>query len=389
MENVISYVYSLPYYIVFLFLFSLAISVNNKSRVQQRDKLRLSFILLIIFIGLRGYVYSDWISYLAFFEEVPFLFDLQLFDLTERFIFEPGFIIYTSCIKSICNNFHFFIFLSSLIDLWILLLAFKKYLKNPILGFAIFFAISGLSMEFNLLRNMKSIMLFLISLKFVQEKSFGKYFIFNMIGYLFHQTSLLYIPLYFVLGRNWNRKFIILLFILANIIYLLQIPICQPMILKIVELIGGDIMIRKAIDYFTSNVEYGFSVAYIERVITFLILISFYDKLVTKKSNILFSNIFIAYFLIYTLCWDMNIVSSRGSMLFILGYWFLIPLIVENIHIKRNLVLFYTYMFIICSYKIVLNNNNIMAKYDNLLFGIESLEKRTDILNKNLHNLID
>ena len=85
----------------------------------------------------------------------------------------------------------------------------------------------------------------------------------------------------------------------------------------------------------------------------------------------------------------MNIVSSRGSMLFILGYWFLIPLIVENIHIKRNLVLFYTYMFIICSYKIVLNNNNIMAKYDNLLFGIESLEKRTDILNKNLHNLID
>lgn len=389
MENVISYVYSLPYYIVFLFLFSLAISVNNKPRVQQRDKLRLSFILLIIFIGLRGYVYSDWISYLAFFEEVPFLFDLQLFDLTERFIFEPGFIIYTSCIKSICNNFHFFIFLSSLIDLWILLLAFKKYLKNPILGFAIFFAISGLSMEFNLLRNMKSIMLFLISLKFVQEKSFGKYFIFNMIGYLFHQTSLLYIPLYFVLGRNWNRKFIILLFILANIIYLLQIPICQPMILKIVELIGGDIMIRKAIDYFTSNVEYGFSVAYIERVITFLILISFYDKLVTKKSNILFSNIFIAYFLIYTLCWDMNIVSSRGSMLFILGYWFLIPLIVENIHIKRNLVLFYTYMFIICSYKIVLNNNNIMAKYDNLLFGIESLEKRTDILNKNLHNLID
>ena len=222
MENVISYVYSLPYYIVFLFLFSLAISVNNKPRVQQRDKLRLSFILLIIFIGLRGYVYSDWISYLAFFEEVPFLFDLQLFDLTERFIFEPGFIIYTSCIKSICNNFHFFIFLSSLIDLWILLLAFKKYLKNPILGFAIFFAISGLSMEFNLLRNMKSIMLFLISLKFVQEKSFGKYFIFNMIGYLFHQTSLLYIPLYFVLGRNWNRKFIILLFILA--IFCLIVP---------------------------------------------------------------------------------------------------------------------------------------------------------------------
>ena len=84
----------------------------------------------------------------------------------------------------------------------------------------------------------------------------------------------------------------------------------------------------------------------------------------------------------------MNIVSARGSILFILGYWFVIPLIVENISIKRNLILFYAYIFFICSYKVVLNNNNIMARYDNLLFGIESVEKRTDVLNRNLHNLL-
>lgn len=388
MESVISNIYSLPYYIIFIALFCLAIVVNSKSFKQKKKETYLSFILLVVFIGLRGYVYSDWISYLAFFKEVPLLFDLQFCDLTERFIFEPGFIVYTSCIKSICNNFHFFIFLSSLIDLWILLYAFEKYLKNPLLGFAMFFAINGLSMEFNLLRNMKSIMLFLISLRFIQEKSFFKYLICNSIGFFFHQTSLIYIPLYFVLGKNWSRKFIILLFVFANLIYLFQIPICQPIILKIVELVGGDIMIRKAISYFTSNVEYGFSIAYIERVIIFLIVLSFYSRITIRKTNLLFVNIFVLYFLMYSLCWDMNIVSARGSILFILGYWFVIPLIVENISIKRNLILFYAYIFFICSYKVVLNNNNIMARYDNLLFGIESVEKRTDVLNRNLHNLL-
>lgn len=387
--DIISYKYAIPYYIVFLILLYLAFTYKKQTLSIKNRKSNYSLLLLAIFFGCRGYVYSDWISYSQFFDDLPLLDKIISINIQDNYIFEPGFVIYASILKTLCNNFHVFIFVSSIIDLYLLFIVFKRYLSNPLWGFVFFFAIGGVMMEINLLRNMKSILLFLYSLKFIQEKKISKYILCNIIGVFFHQTSLLYLPLYFFLGKKISRKIVILYFIIINIIYLLQIPLCQPIILGIVEFLGGDIMLRKAIYYFSTNVEYGLTFAYIERILTFILLLIYYNKLMSNKTNVLFINMFLLYISVYSLCWDMDIISSRGSKLFIASYWFLFPLIFDQIRIKNTLICIYIYAIFICSYKLILNNNNIMAQYDNLLWGIKSKEQREMIMDKYFDKLLN
>ena len=40
-----------------------------------------------------------------------------------------------------------------------------------------------------------------------------------MLGMMFHSSSLIYFPMYFILNIKWNRKFILGLFVLGNIYY--------------------------------------------------------------------------------------------------------------------------------------------------------------------------
>lgn len=387
--DIVSFKYAIPYYTVFLILFYLAF-IYKKQTVERQNVISIcSFGILLIFFGCRGYVYSDWISYLNFFNDVPLLHEIFSVNIQDTYIFEPGFVVYTSLLKTIWGNFHFFIFISSLIDLYILFIVFKRYLTNPIWGFVAFFAINGVMMEINLLRNMKSIMLFLYSLKFIQNRQIYKYLFCNILGVLFHQTSILFLPLYFFLNKKISKKLVIVYFLCINIIYVLQIPICQPIILGVVEFLGGNIMLRKAVYYFSTNVEYGLTFAYIERALTFLLLILYYNRLSSNKSNVLFINMFILYLSIYSLCWDMEIISSRGSKLFIASYWFLFPLIFENIQIRNNLICVFLYFVMICSNKLILNNNNIMAQYDNLCWGIKSKAQREMIMDKYFDKLLN
>lgn len=72
-----SIIYSLPYIALFLFLCVFAIPVTTgKNRLKNAYWQRYAFFAcMIVFVGFRGFIFTDWKNYYPFYETAPTLFD--------------------------------------------------------------------------------------------------------------------------------------------------------------------------------------------------------------------------------------------------------------------------------------------------------------------------
>ena len=119
--------------------------------------------------------------------------------------FEFGFLVYSSLIKTLFENYHIWIFINTFIDLAVLYLIFKRYSSSIILSFLFFVVYMGLTIEFNLFRNSKSIILFLLSIKYLLMRKSFPYFFLNILGCTLHLSAFIFCH-YILFWLNGCRK---------------------------------------------------------------------------------------------------------------------------------------------------------------------------------------
>jgi hypothetical protein len=225
---------------MFLILFINSMPVINSIKRNSNFSASQIFIIissLILFIGFRGFIYTDWISYYPFYQECPGLFDgkhaINNF-LLKYSSWEQGFVLSSIIFKTFIKNYHLWILILFLIDLIVLYSFFKEYIGKYIaFGFLFFYLFAGLGGEVNLLRNSKAIMIFLLAIKYIIRRKIIFYYLFVLIACLFHISSIIFIPLYFILNKKIKTKFMLCLFILGNVIYLFQIQWCRNLLILI------------------------------------------------------------------------------------------------------------------------------------------------------------
>ena len=191
--------YSIPYLIFILFLLSIFF-LQNSINFTQRSIRALNMavtLVFLLFFGFRGFIGWDWTLYFPFYEQLGNIFHLNF----SEHRFDIGFVIYASLIKTLNFDYHSFVFISTLIDVVLLHIFFKRYLpeKYYALGFAVFFAFWGFILETDLMRNVKGMLLFLLSLKYIENRNLSKFLLLNMLGLSFHWSSIVFFPLYFFL----------------------------------------------------------------------------------------------------------------------------------------------------------------------------------------------
>ncbi len=345
-------------------------------------------ILLLLFFGLRGFVGWDWYNYYPYFTNIPTLDKLVL----DKVNFEPGFSIYTSFIKTIFPNYNFFIFTSSIIDLILLDKILKRYIPQNfhVFALAVFFSMEGMVMEINLMRNIKAILLFIISIQYIEKRKFSKFLLLNLIGISFHWSSIFFIPLYFFVQRKLNIKTIILIFIIGNIIYLFQINYITSTIESIAHLIGGKMQTRTD-SYLVSTVfsrQYGITLGYLEKIGTTFLVLLYYSKLTqNSKVNIIFINCYLIFLCIVLYFSELSIIITRVGSLFIFSYWILWPQIIKYSTSTSKFLLF-VFFSLYLSIRTITSSDNVMFKYDSILQNqTMSYKERTLIFNKNSQSL--
>jgi hypothetical protein len=341
----------------------------------------------LFFFGLRGFVNTDWYNYYPYFEQLKTLWSgglRQLFASAYRF--ETGFELYSIIIKSICPNYFFWVFVSTVIDIALLHVIFKRYVKYYVLAFIVFFVVGGCLMEINLMRNIKSILLFIFSLKYLQERRIMPYMLLNVLGVLFHISAIVYIPMYFLLHRKFPKPLLWAVFIVGNIIFLLQIEYIRPILTSIADLLG------ERLSYHLTNIynhHYGFSIGYFERVLTYTLILLCYDKLLKQdKFNNVFINAYVLYFFFFFFFAEIQVMTERLPLLFIFSYWILYPQLFGIIKLRANKRIFILVFLCYSALKITIGNAGLVSKYDNLIFGIKSYEERKEIFEKVRHKLI-
>lgn len=380
-----SYFYSIPYisiYSLVLFLF-FSLSKNKKTiiivkanKIYDVFKNLSLFYILVIFIGFRGYVFTDWRAYDQMYSSLPVIKN-GVREIIHYFnnnvygkMWESGFILFAIICKSINHNYFFLQFISFLLDFFVLFSFFKRYLKQYyILGFVFYLVFSGLTIEINLLRNSKSIMLFILSIKYINKQKIISYLLLNIFGMFFHTTSLLFIPLFFLQYIPINKKIILFLFLLGNSFYLIRITWITG-ILEIISKIPyfrlfSIISSYLGSEHFTSS--YGITISYLEKIITFLIVYINQTKIlkIDKHYNF-FVKIVYLYIITYLFCSELKIISDRILILFTFSYWIIYPVIYKSLS-KRNK---YVFLFIFISYSVArfLHNNSVLYYYNNVLF---------------------
>lgn len=406
--GVYNYGYSIPYllfllYLVVLMFLEFRYLKFGKDIKYIRWAVMASF---VYFLGLRGFLYTDWLVYYPLFNELPTIWDGGIvsvwnMDFSDKFVtdvsigqagIEMGFIYFSVFFKSIIPDYFAWVFFNTILDIILLDIFLRRYNQYYVFGFIIFFVFGGLMAECNLLRNIKAILIFLISLKYLEERRLIPYMVLNLIGVAFHSSAIVFFPLYFFLHKKSPQWLFWTVFFIGNLIFLLQIQYMEPIMMRLADQIGGLIAVKIKL-YFTLDIfdrRMGIGMAYLEQNAMFLLIALLQKKLIINKPrNNLFINAYLIYFICFYFFSEMMVVVDRLSLLFIFSYWILIPEMVSLLDTSLKKITVLIILIPYCFLKMAMINSNVFARYDNLLFGIESFDDRHTKVVNDLENVVN
>lgn len=379
-------IYSVPY--IILILTYGILSLFHSSLEDEGTKGRINIacvIIMVFFFGLRGFTCDDWISYYPAFqlcssEDIS----LNLFyDSKAKWLFEPGFSALMVLCKSLSGSFHFFTFVCTSINTALLMRFFKKQsIDNIPLGMMLYLCFGGYGMNTNMMRNSIAILLFVNSLQYIERRQFPKYTAACIVATSFHVSALIYFPLYFILHRRFSKWLYMAVFIVCNAIFVMHVPILTNIASAVVGEGKIQLMLQRYTDSMADSIQ-TFSIGYLERLFTGLLIFCYYNKLMEmRENNMVFINAFVFYFATFFLLSEFEVLSLRISGLFIFAYWVLWNDLIKCFFYENNRKLFMAFVGLYCTMKIVGLTNMITSEYDNVLFGIKSYEERLYIHNR-------
>lgn len=185
--------------LVFFLFYLVAIFIEKKSNVIKTNCLLLACVVLAFWAGFRNfYIWPDTIDYVnAFIYNTPSLVNfhdtINLVPYSEK-----GFYYFSVFVKTLTKSSRLYLFFVSCVTFIILYKDFKKYTPYPLLGLCTYIARFYFGRNFIQIRAGIAYAIILLGIRYVTERNWKKYFLLVFIAYLFHQSALIAIPLYFM-----------------------------------------------------------------------------------------------------------------------------------------------------------------------------------------------
>jgi hypothetical protein len=387
----------MPYLILIIILIFFSILDIYYLKTKQSKKKVMLFlgIIYIFFFGLRGFLAWDWLSYYP-----NFNFSLNLieaissgdysFNVSKNY--DVGYKIYVAFIKCFTNNYHIFIFITTIFDCWLLFICFIRYSPYPVLSLFLFLVYSGFQLQYDLLRNIKATLLFFFSIYYLEKNKKIIVTILLSLEILFHSSSIVYLPLCLILKKNLlkYKKIIYVLVFIGSIILITQ----NQVILKLLYFLESsklniflpNLLLKKMNNYLDGKyflTNRGIGLAVIEKFFLFFLIMKNIKKISKIKYGKIFMNMWILLFFLYLYTNDVRIIEERFSILIVCSYWLIYPFIVKIYKGKIKIIL----VFIILSYSSLkiyraINENTKsypLMKYENILFNSKSFEEKKKV----------
>lgn len=206
----------LIYFLVLFILLYLTIvdfhfgSKKTKLKVQILQLIGLFFIL---FAGLRWQTGTDWNNYIYYFNIVDHL-------KIGRSGFEFFFELLARVTKFIFRNYQFMLLITAGIIIGFSYKAISKFSPYPIFSVFLLYAYSINSSGFGYRQDI-AIAICLFSLFYIHERKLKPYLLCVLAAFLFHQSALIFIPVYWIYNIKWNIKLTVLISVLIVVLYII------------------------------------------------------------------------------------------------------------------------------------------------------------------------
>lgn len=241
---------------------------------------------------------------------------------------EKGFLLIIKLLYTVFGNPISLFVLFGILTSYFFALCCKQYVNNykyMHIFILMFFITRTYFMSLNIIRQSLAILIILYALHYIKEKKFLKYLIFILLAFEIHFTSIVYLPLYFVLNKRLNNK--------KNILLLLLLVPCLFGTLFIFA------MKTKYINYFTSMFGNDGGIVFSELLIATIVLL-IRNFLVNKNArwnnmDTIFFNTNLISFTISLMTFILPL-GDRMIWYFSMTNIFYIPYLIKNID-NRNI----------------------------------------------------
>lgn len=318
---------SIPYFCFMAILVMLVFVEFNLQNHNHRTKYIFIFSLTLftLFVGLKGWTGMDVMMYFENFRDAPTLGEFFLGRYSKEWYsdFEFGYNFFVMTAKTLGMSFWQFQFVYVLIDAIILYYFFKRETNYCVLTLLVYFIWWGWVFHAEQLRNANSVLLFMMSLKYVRNKQVFSYVLLNLLGMTFHTTSLFYIIAYPLLRITLTKNQLLWIFTVVMVVFIFRIKFIN-IFLSGLYTYGGQHIASKIQKYYVNIVYadsyYNFGM---RKIITCFAYIMFfflpnYFKVGKNIDNVI-KNVFVIYFiLVFSLC-EIRVLQDRASSLFCIG----------------------------------------------------------------------
>ena len=305
----------IPYFLMYFFLL---ISCFLGSITKKRFFLICVFILFSVFSGFRYNVGVDYVNY------------VKIYNLEDGYESrELGFSLLLNFLRYIGADYQFMFLLMAIIMQILVYNIIKRYNYNVWISVFIYYCISPFYIAtFNGMRQYLAIAIFIVALKYVEQKKRFKYIISLLLGgFFFHESVLFFLPLYYILNKTISIKGRLFMFLIT---------------------IVGSFAIDKLISY-TPYIVYLLrdrethvsSFTYIFAGVSILFIV-FWNRLNSFKSKLIMENMNLLCFLslmVVLLQYNGVLIQMtlRTNSYFFFVYIILVPAVissVKNVHIR-------------------------------------------------------
>jgi hypothetical protein len=204
-------IYAMIFILLLCCVYFFEVKQLNKGR---QVALLLMFISLILMVSLRYRVGGDALFYENYFPFLPQLRNVVSFYLNDNYLnYQPLWILLVSISKTLINHIVFFHFVHSLLFNIALFFFLKKYTDRPFTFLLVFFSsLLFFYFSFEIQRQTMAIAVFLLSIRYLEEKRWMIYFPLSIVAYFFHVSAviLFILPLMNVLKFRMIYLYIVL-----------------------------------------------------------------------------------------------------------------------------------------------------------------------------------
>lgn len=354
------------YFIITIIVFCfMNIYKNKKGKIPFLLNTIIPVMILIIFAGIRYGIGTDYKQYQILYENTANSSEY----IAEFSSNEYGYIFLMKFFNILHIDYNTFLIIIEAITLIIFTYSIKKMSIEFSISFLAFICLGLYGNTFNIIRQMLAAAIISIGIPYIQERKLKKFIIVIVIASLFHISSIIMIPLYYLFTREYKKVF---LAIIPGIILVLNILGITSHIYSFIMKLN--IIPSKYIVLYTNGkfTEMKFDTIYtvIITIIYYIYYFTYINRIDYTKINHkekIFNNIFFI-FVLNVLIANNIWILYRIFILYQIIIVFVIPKII--IQFKKNqkqIVKMFMIIVLLIIYGYVTNSQNGILPYESIL----------------------